>query len=280
MTTLELDRDRASRAGERTGFLRRQFLPTTTHAQKVFDVLFGIVAPILCFLFDPIVFKSAGFGGALVPDYQAFAYLASGVEILLLIIWLVWGRQLQLTTRLVGGMLMAGAVFSGLIGVLLLPFTLMGLMLVIGVFGFIPFLTALVYLRNAKSAFQLAARPSSGPGAVAQQREMTSLGPAQAWMGATIIGCVLALGPPAALSFVGSTLVSQAMNAVVNGDERQADLAIEEIKYLLFFAPPQLDKLVVAYEQTNEPARKEQLKRRYLKLTGNDIEERLRILAD
>lgn len=279
MTTLEMDRDNAGREWNQPGFLRRQFSPPTTYAQTVFDALFGIVAPVLCFVCDPIVFRSSEFGSALLVDYQAFAYLVSGVEILSLIIWLVWGRNSRQATRLAGGMLMAGAVFSGLIGILILPFTLMGLMLGIGVFGFIPFLTALVYLRNAQRAFRLAGKPAIVPEASQHQREVKTLG-AGARIGATLVGCLLVLGPPAALSFAASMFVSQAMEAVLSVDEQKADLAINEITYLKFLAPPQLDKLISAYQQAQEPARKEQLKRRYLKLTGNDIDRTQRIFAD
>jgi hypothetical protein len=279
MTILEMDPDNAGRAWHQPGFFRRQFSAPTTYAQTLFDALFGIVAPVLCFVFDPIVFRSSEFGSALLVDYQAFAYLVSGVEILFLIIWMVWGRNARQATRLAGGILMAGAVFSGLIGILILPFTLMGLMLGIGVLGFIPFLTALVYLRNAKSAFQLAGKPAIVPEASKPQRELKSLG-AGARIGATLIGCLIVLGPPAALSFAASMFVSQAMEAVLSGDEQKADLAIDEITYLQFLAPPEFDKLISAYQQAEEPARKEQLKRRYLKLTGNDIDQRRRIFAD
>ncbi len=280
MTTLELDRQGERRAFQTTGFFRRQFSPPTTRAQTVFDVLFGVVAPVVCFVFDPIVFRSGEFDTALFPGYQAFAYLVSGIEILFLTIWLIWGRNFQPATLMAGGILMAGAVFSGLIGMLLLPFTLMGLMLGIGVFGFIPFLTSLVYLRNAKSAFQSPVKAATLSGALAVKQAATSLAPFRSWVGATIVGCLLVLGPPGALSFGASVFVSQAMDAVISADDQKADLAIDEIKYLQFLAPTQFDKLVFAYEQTREQAHKEQLKRRYLKLTGNDIEARLRILAD
>ena len=278
MTKLEIDRGSDRRALEEPTFLRRQFLPPTTYAQTVFDVLFGIIAPILCFVFDPIVFRTADFGPPLFPNYQGFVYLVSGIEILLLTVWLVWGRHLQPATRNAGGILMSGAVFSGLIGLVLLPFSLLGLSVGIGALGFIPFLTALVYLRNAKGAFQLA-RPSNLPGLSTQERELTTLD-GSGWVGATLIGFVLALGPPAALSITASMFVSQAMGAVVSADTQQADVAIDEIQYLQFFARPEVGKLVVAYEQASEPSRKEELRRRYLKLTGNDIEERRRILAD
>ena len=278
MTELEINPTNKNRGNE-PRFLKRQFQPPTTGAQKAYDVLFGVVAPILCFVFDPIVFRSADFGPALFSDFQAFAYLVSGIEILLLIVWLVWGRNLEAATQLAGGMLAAGALISSAIGLVLLPFSLMGLMIGIGVFGFIPFLTALVYLRNAKSAFKLAAKPSNPPTSLKQLRK-DSNPIIRSRLAATLVGCVLVLGPPAGLTFAASIFVSQAMTAVLSADERQADLAIDEIKYLQLLARPQVDQLVSAYQQANEPLRKEELKRRYLKLTGEDIEGRLRIFAD
>lgn len=282
MTKLEIAGD--GRSAPKDGFLRRQFQPPTTPAQTVFDVLFGVMAPILCFVFDPGILRSSDFGFGTGPgifsEFQSFVYLVSGIEILLLIVWLTWGRQLQSTTSLAGGMLMAGAVFSGLIGIVLLPFTLMGLFLIVGVFGFIPFLTALVYLRNARSAFQLEAKTFDSPGSFGLAPGAQSQRRLRSSFLATALGCVLTLGPPAALSVAASMFVSQAMNAVLSADEKQADLAIDEIRYLQFFAQPQLDRLVSAYSATDEPARREELKRRYLKLTGNDIEQRLGIIND
>ena len=275
MTKQELDHNGEGPGMDSPAFFRRQFQAPTTRAQAVFDVLFGMVAPILCFIFDPVVFRSDD-GFALFPDYQAFAYLVSGIEILLLIVWRVWGGNQQSGAQLVAGMLMSGALFSGLIGLLLLPFSLMGLFLGIGVFGFIPFLTALVYFRNARRGFKVAAKPSTLR-LLEQERSITV---SRNWLGATIIGAVLVVVPPAAMSLIAHRFVSQAMNVVINADELQADVAIEEIQYLRLFARPPLDELLSAYQRSSEPLRKEKLKQRYLKLTGEDIEQRLRLQAD
>lgn len=275
MTTLELGGQ--SRSGSEPGFWRRQFLPSRTSAQVVFDVGFGIVAPVLCFSFDPIVFKGE-FEAALFPQFQSFAYMVSAVEISLLIVWLTWGRLLRPRTRLVGGVLAAGALFSGLIGVLILPFTLLGLLLIIGFFGFVPFLTALVYLRNAKSAFQLAGNDPDKPPATLAATPHWNVG--RRWIGSTIAGCALALGLPAGLNIIAASFVTSAMNAVLYADSQRANLAIEEINYLQFFAMPHLDDIVSAYAAERDPSRKEELKRRYVKLTGRDIDERLRIMLD
>ena len=47
----------------RPGFWRRQFAPSLTRPQVVFDITFGVIGPILCFGFDPLVFRG-GLGGA------------------------------------------------------------------------------------------------------------------------------------------------------------------------------------------------------------------------
>jgi hypothetical protein len=266
MTRLDIDAGGQSRSAVRHGFWRRQFMPATTRAQRIFDVLLGVVAPVLCFAFDPIVFKdNFGVAGGLFPEYQSYAYMVSGVEILLLLIWLVYGRQLSPRTLLLGGMLVAGALFSGLIGLIILPFTLLGLFVFgIGIFGFIPFLTGLVYLRNGRSAFELANNHRAG----------------SVWIGAVVVGGVVVLGTPASVNFIASRFVSESMNAVLYASPQSADMAVDQIKYLRFFARPEVDRLVSAYATEDEPSRKEELKRRYLRLTGEDIDVRLRILTD
>ncbi len=263
MTRLDMNLDSTSPSGMAVGFWRRQFMPTTTRAQIIFDLLFGIVSPVLCFVYDPIVFKS-DFGDGLFVEYQSFAYIVSVVEILLLIMWLVCGRQLEPRTQLLGGMLLAGALFSGVIGLAILPFTLLGLFLGIGILGFIPFCTALVYLRNARSAFQLSRNHF----------------PRRSRIASTIIGCALVLAPAAGLNLAASMFVSQSMDAVLYADPQVADLAVDGVKSLGFLARPDLSRLVSAYAEAKDQPRKEELKRRYKRLTGSDIEERLRILAD
>jgi hypothetical protein len=41
---------------ERHSFWKRQFAENSTEPQAVFDIAFGLIAPILCFYFDPVVF--------------------------------------------------------------------------------------------------------------------------------------------------------------------------------------------------------------------------------
>ena len=90
-----------------------------------FDILFGVAAPVGCFVFDPIVFKGQfGFGGyGLLEEYQPFAYLVSALAITCLLVWLGCGGQLRVSADLIAGVLLGGAGVSAVIGVAILPFS-------------------------------------------------------------------------------------------------------------------------------------------------------------
>jgi len=133
-------------------FWKRQFAPEVTEAQIAFDVAAGILLPLACLLLDPIVFRSPK--GVLAP-YALAAYLAIGLSLIHLAIWLIARRP----APYLAGALAAGAFLSFLIGMVLLPYRVFGLMIVVGVLGFAPFLTSFVYLRNCIRAFALARAP-------------------------------------------------------------------------------------------------------------------------
>ena len=148
------------------GFWRRQFEGAPTPAQRKFDVAFGVAMPLVCFVCDPIVFK-----GGVVDDrglyqqHQLYAYTISALEMVALCAWLSWaGRR----PAALAGMLFAGAVFALLVGLSILPYSLLGLPFIVGVLGFVPFLTGFVYLRNAWRAAEAVQRARAGsPGLAA-----------------------------------------------------------------------------------------------------------------
>jgi hypothetical protein len=123
----------------KNGFWKRQFHPETTRPQLVFDLTFGVVGPILCFVFDPIVFQGGFAGPPFLPDYQGVVYLFSGVEIILLCHWLASGQGHEVSNALIGGALLNGGLFCLTIAILLFPLSLIGLAVGIGLFGFTPF---------------------------------------------------------------------------------------------------------------------------------------------
>jgi hypothetical protein len=265
METLNLiERESVLRPVHGPAFWRRQFVPQVTRAQITFDIIFGIVGPMLCFAFDPIVFRGGLGDRPLLVDYKVYVYLFSGLEIMMLSFWLLARAGFQFWNDLVGTGLYLGGVFCLIVGVVLLPFSLMGLMLGVGIFGFTPFLTGIVYLRNGLRALR-SPRTDSSIFTVA----VTCL-----------LGSVVVIGAPLLSGFVIHQAVDSSVEEIVNGDARQASAAAHRIWPLRYFVGDVSNKIVTAYEQAADPARKELLKNCYQEITGEDIELRIRVMRD
>ena len=117
------------------------------------DLLGGVILPVLCFMFDPII-RVNQFSLCLTPDALNFVYTAVFVQIVMFLIWRLAGRWMnQQCAEFFAGVLWAGVAIALLFGVLLTPFSLLGLMVMgVGALGFTPFLTAIVFRRNALRA--------------------------------------------------------------------------------------------------------------------------------
>lgn len=256
---------RPRRAG---GFWRRQFDDTPTRAQRWFDVMFGIVIPILCFYFDPIVFRGGYFDGpGFYPNLRFYAYTISALEIVALCAWLLGAGRARLGPAVLTGVLLAGSMFSFVLGVAILPLTIIGLIFLIGVLGFIPFLTALVYVRNAWRAAGAAGRGGAG---------LLGLAPA-----ALACGFFFALLVPAVAQVSAARDVSAALADVRAGRE----LSPERLKALREAAADSgssvYDELVWEYRDERDPARRARLAKAYAEITvGGDIGRRLTFLTD
>ena len=135
------------------GFWKRQFLPTPTKKQTQFDWAYGVGIPLICVAADPVVFTGHG----LLAEYKLFAYTLSATSILGMAAWLLWREKLGWLAAPLGGLFVAGSFVSFVVGVILLPFSLFGLLLVIGFLGFTPLFSALVYLRNGIRAINASA---------------------------------------------------------------------------------------------------------------------------
>lgn len=139
------------------GFWRRQFQKDSTVSQKRFDWTFGVIMPIVCFVFDPTVFKGNIFSGTAELGFaKPFAYILSFSLIMAMSAWLIWGEKLKWLNAFLAGLFAVGAGISFVIGVILSPLSLIGLIIFIGILGFTPLLTAIVYFRSAFRAFQSA----------------------------------------------------------------------------------------------------------------------------
>jgi len=134
-------------------FWTRQFHLEPTSRQRRFDWAFGVVLPTICVAADPIVFSSfLGEGDALLARYKIFAYLLSSVSIMAMAAWLLWGQRLGGLRPILGGLFMAGSAISLIVGLILLPFSLIGMLLLIGFLGFTPLFSSFVYFRNSVRA--------------------------------------------------------------------------------------------------------------------------------
>lgn len=258
-----LTRERDS--GKPPTFWGRQFADKPTRAQTVFDVCAGIILPVACLVFDPIVFRSDGWGfGPVLGPFRLFAYALIALEIAALAAWLALRGRAREWCGVLGGVMTAGAHFSLVVGVVLLPFSLLGLMLFIGVLGFSPFLAALVYWRNGRRARRASARfLTEGP---------------RKWLPVAAVVIVLVL--PALAQLEVSRLVARSVTELASGDAARAEAAARRLGLVGWAADADLDQLVWAYSKETDAARKERLARAYRGATGGDIERRLTILSD
>lgn len=145
----------------RPAFLKRQFADVATHGQRKFDWTFGVGLPIVCIAADPVVFRPGLFfepHDLLLPQYQIFCYALSSVSILAMTAWLLWGSRLGEVRPFLGGLFLVAAAISITVGIVIAPFSALGVIFAgVGLLGFTPLLSGLVFLRNSFRALESSA---------------------------------------------------------------------------------------------------------------------------
>lgn len=139
-------------AHEPKPFWRRQFQLQPTDAQRKFDWAFGVVLPLISFYFDFLFFKGLGLLGA----FRPFAFLLSATCIMAMVAWLLWGHRVGWLAAPLSGLFIAGSFVSLVVGIVMLPLSLLGMFVVIGFLGFTPLFTGFVFLRNGYRALDAA----------------------------------------------------------------------------------------------------------------------------
>lgn len=179
-------------------------------------------------------------------------------------LWLLAGAGFQFWNELVGASLCLGAFFCFATGIVLLPFSLIGLAFGIGVFGFTPFFTGIVYLRNSLRALR-------------KPRTETSV-----FTRAVIflVAALVVIGAPLLLGVGIHQTIEGSIDQIVRGDALEATAATQRIAPLKYFVGIESNRIVAAYIQSSDPARKQLLKKCYHEITGEDIEVRVRIMRD
>jgi hypothetical protein len=131
-------------------FIRTLMRPEHRKLRFITDLLFGVVLPILCFLFDPGLFNEQ-----VQSLVQAAALPAVLIQVSALAIWLFAGRWLGRWNIFLCGILSAGGIMAVVIGFALIPLSLIGITIYgIGLLGLTPFFTCAVFVRNAKLAYK------------------------------------------------------------------------------------------------------------------------------
>ena len=242
----------------RPRFWARQFAPIPTRAQDRFDIIFAVVLPVLCLAMDPLIFKGGAFGTALLQDYQLLAYLICTIQMGLFLTWRTWRRPLAEFAPVFAGVFFAGAIFSTIIGVIILPYSVIGLMfLLIGALGFTPFLTALVFLRNGVRALR------------ANVNNSTLL----FRLSVATLSSVLVIGVPLLASIQLERSISASVDTVIAGSVTEAEAAETRLKWFRFIPLKHRGEIATAYALETDPAKRDVLRRVFKKITGEDIEK-------
>jgi hypothetical protein len=120
------------------------------HLRVGFDFAFGILLPLLCIIADHIyhfgIFTPDGLLEGIFWKYNTYCYTEIIIGIVALGYFLFFGRL----SIVLAGALLASGVFSFCLGIVMLPFSLIGLLVGIGIFGFTPFASSFVFFRNAR----------------------------------------------------------------------------------------------------------------------------------
>ena len=142
--------DKIAAVDKLAGFWKKQFKYPVTDLQLAFDIVFGIAVPILCVAYDLFyglgLFRPNGFLNGALWRYSIYCYSEFVIGLAAMGYYLMF-RQ---ASAAIAGILLGGGIFSLLFGLVLLPFSLFGLVFFIGIFGFTPFLSSLVFFRNAR----------------------------------------------------------------------------------------------------------------------------------
>lgn len=243
------DIEAGSLMDEPQGFWKRQFRQEPTEKQRVFDWAYGVVIPTVCVVLDPIVFKT-DFGRPLLAGYRPFAYLLSAVSILAMAAWLLWGKRLSGFCAPIAGLFIFGSLVSSVVGVVLFPFSVIGVFFVIGVLGFTPLFAALVYLRNGARAYRSV--PSTDG----------------AFYAALLAGIFSLVVP-----YVVNAEINRSISRLLRGNETTIRWETTKLRFvwpLADFDPIASQYLSVSEE--SDSSRKNELKVAYEKLTGEQID--------
>lgn len=240
------------------GLWKRQHALKPTLSQMVFDVMLGVVLPVVCLFMDPGIFRWDGLPGtSRLTHFGLFAYLEIALCMAALIFYLATRRA----SLFLAGMLYAGALFALAVGIIILPLTIVGLFMLIGIFGLTPFFTGFVFLQNARRCWNLSSRKAF-PAAIL----------------VSVSAAAMTVIVPLAVQFETVRIADNAMATLRTGTDAEALQAIHTLK--LARVVIKTDRLAIAYGNTDDKKVRERLARAFHELTGEKVEDRLAEMND
>lgn len=226
-----------------------------------FFLLAGIIVPLACILLDPVVFRMGVLGSLasnepLLWRWQPFAYSAIFLTLLFAGLYLLRLRFSPMVLSLVGGVFATGGILSLALGCYLLPTSLIGLMILIGVLGFTPFLTSFVYFCELRWVYH----------------EVLLLRSRRAAAGGILTGAFIYVMVACAFHFTVERGFTSALASAAAGGG---------VGHLSFYNWAFGDyRLLNAYMREDSEVRQQHLADVYAQLTGRNIEFRLSQLDD
>lgn len=225
-----------------------------------FLIFAGIVLPLACLLFDPVVFQLGSIGTPVFHEpllwrWQPFAYAAALLSILLATIYLFRPPASPARLGLLAGAFAGSSLLSLVLGCYLLPTSLFGLLMFIGIFGFSPFLTSVAYFLAARRLY----------------REISPARPRPLAIVHFLLGAALYLGSAYSLHVALDRGFTSALAAAADG--RSSPLSL----YCRAFGD---FRLLHAYGVEPIESRRQHLAEAYEQLTGLKIDPRLDDLND
>lgn len=168
--------------------------------RQYFDFVWGMVMPIVCLVFDPLLFKQGDFkddpllwmdgaGGAKmhIGEHAYYAWPLLAGEIATLGAVLVYGKRLRPVAPLLAGALFVGFLVALCLGALLSPLALLTALLYgIGLLGFTPMFTCWTYYRRMRLMWSL----TKGERSLERQYALAALGMMICLVLAWIVGTV------------------------------------------------------------------------------------------
>ena len=242
-------------------------IPEKYYNNFFFNFGFGVIAPLVCLLADPGIFKGESLlsTGGLFAAIKVFAYLAIGLGVAALAAWLLFRNRLAAYSSYLSGVFWIAQVAALLLATVLVPFSILGLAIsrvgLLSLLGFIPFFTAFVFSRQRKLA-------RSDASALPHRKRSAFLG---------ALGVVMI---PILLQWATSRYVNSAIRIILNNPD-SSPIAISQIKAAFWCGDECFYELAYNYYKSyNDPARHQYLATVYHDITGGDISTKISNFSD